>query len=72
MPRYIVLTGMSYAVEADTAEEAIQKFYAEDAGEDCPCGLPQWAEQASREGAELCTCVQEWEVLTQVVDEIAE
>lgn len=68
MPKYIVLTGMSYAVEADSPEEAIEKFYAEDAGDDCPCGLPQWGVEADAEGAELCQCVEQWEVLTQVVD----
>lgn len=72
MSKYIVLTGMAYIVEATNADEAIEKLYAEDAGEDCPCGLPQWAEQADAEGAELCTCVEEFEVLTQVVDTYVE
>jgi len=34
MPSYLILSGMAYEVTADTEEEALEKFYADDRGED--------------------------------------
>jgi hypothetical protein len=67
MATYLILSGMAYEVTADTEEEALAKFYAEDAGDDCPCGFPQWAEESAEEGHELCDCVNQHEVLTHVI-----
>lgn len=67
MATYLILTGMAYEVTADSEEEALDKLYAQDAGEDCSCGLPQWGVEASKAGEELCNCVNEHEVLTQVI-----
>lgn len=64
MIKFTVITGMTYEVEAETEEQAIEKFYAYDAGDDCPCGLPQWGEQASDAGDELCNCLEQGEQQT--------
>lgn len=34
MATYLILSGMAYEVTADTEEQALEKFYAEDRGED--------------------------------------
>jgi hypothetical protein len=69
MASYQVLTGKKYDVVADTPEQAEQKYHAYIAGEDCPCGFPQWGEEAEAEfgGDELCSCVEFNEIDTLVV-----
>ena len=67
MATYLILTGMAYEVTANSEEEALEKFYAEEAGENCPCGLAQWGYEASLAGEELCNCVNVSEALTQVI-----
>ncbi len=66
MASFSVLSGTKYEVQAANAEEAEAKLSAWYNGEDCPCGLPQWAEAAAREGGELCECVEEIEADTWV------
>ena len=34
MATYLILSGMAYEVTADTEEQALEKFYADDRGED--------------------------------------
>ena len=34
MATYLILSGMAYEVTADTEEEALEKFYADDRGEE--------------------------------------
>lgn len=67
MASYQVITGKKYDVIADSPEEAEQKYHAYVAGEDCPCGFPQWGEEAEAEGDELCECVKYNEVDTWVI-----
>jgi hypothetical protein len=74
MPTYDVLSGTRYIVKADTEEQATQKLSAYWFGDDCPCNRPQWASDYAREirerggnpDEELCTCVEEHEVDTDV------
>jgi len=68
MTTYIVLSGNSYEVEADTPDEAIQKYYKYDSGETCDCGLQAWGEQDKDDQSDLCECVKEHEVLTEVIE----
>jgi hypothetical protein len=64
MAKFTVMTGMTYEVEADTEEQALEIFYAFDAGDDCPCGRPQWGEYAAEEGHDLCDCLERGEQQT--------
>ncbi len=66
MASFSVLSGTKYEVKAANAEEAEAKMAAWHNGEDCPCGFPQWAEQAAAEGQELCECVEEIEADTWI------
>jgi len=34
MATYLIMSGMAYEVTADTEEQALEKFYADDRGED--------------------------------------
>lgn len=67
MASYQVMVGKKYDVIADSAEEARDKYFGYLAGEDCPCGFPQWGEEASANGDELCKCVEFNEIDTLVV-----
>ena len=66
MPNYDCLSGTRYTVKARNEDEAREKLGAYWAGLNCPCGFPQWAEQAHAEGHELCTCVEEMDVDTSI------
>ena len=66
MASFSVLSGTKYEVKAANADEAQAKMDAWHTGEDCPCGFPQWAENAAAEGQELCECVEEIEVDTWI------
>lgn len=55
MATFTVLSGESYSVKADTEDEALEKFFATESGEACPCG------------SDDCECVEWAETLTVVV-----
>jgi hypothetical protein len=67
MSEYTVLSGTAYKVTADTAEQAIDNFFAYYNGGDCHCGLPQFSDRPEYTG-DFCECVTESEVLTEVID----
>lgn len=67
MGKYIVLSGDSYEVQADSAEQALSNFHVFYNGGDCSCGLPQFTDRPGYSG-DFCECVQEGETLTQVID----
>ncbi len=56
MPTFKVLSGEAYKIEAATAQEAEDKYFAFINGEDCACG------------AISCDCCEEWETDTLVVE----
>lgn len=66
---FLVITGETYFVNASSADEAEQKLAAYVSGEDCPCGLPQWGEEAAKENQDLCECVSENETQTIALDQ---
>lgn len=74
MPKYSLLSGTRYIVQAPNEEVANEKLVAYWNGLDCPCGLPQWGEQEAERlenGGEivedwLCSCVQEIEADTDI------
>jgi hypothetical protein len=55
MAKYEVLSGECYTVEAESEQDALDKFFAYNDGADCPCD------------AKHCTCVEWSETLTEVV-----
>lgn len=57
MPKFSILTGENYSVQAETSEEAIDKLSAYINGRECPCGKSK------------CICVEFNEIDTWVVGE---
>lgn len=66
---YHVITGPTLTVMARSPEEAQAILDAEEDGNDCPCGFPQWGEFAAAEGQELCECVESGPSITLITDE---
>jgi hypothetical protein len=56
MKEFTVLSGESYSVMADTEEEALEKFFAYNDGENC-----------ERHNFEECECIQYVEAMTVVI-----
>jgi hypothetical protein len=56
MKQFTVLSGESYSVMADSEDEALEKFFAYNDGENC-----------ERHDYEECECIQTRETLTVVI-----
>jgi hypothetical protein len=64
---FVVLSGETVLVRANSEEEALAKFYAEVNDEDCPCGRPQacCVDDPEDEGP-YCDCIETNETQTWI------
>lgn len=59
MPTYRHFSGDALHIKAKDGYDAQAKIDAYHSGDNCPCSKPQWGEQASAEGQDLCDCISE-------------